>query len=69
MQLQMYKRRMIKNKLKKGVVKLKYVPTEEHVANVLTKPLSRVKLKTPSRQAWCSLKISLWKEGVIAEDL
>ena len=27
----------------KEVVKLKYVPTAEQVANVLTKPLSRVK--------------------------
>ena len=52
------------NKLQKGVVKLKYVPTEEHVANVLTKPLSRVKLKTPSRQAWCSPKRPPWKNGV-----
>ena len=42
MQMRMYNRRMIKNKVQKGVVKLKYVPTEEHVADVLTKPLSRV---------------------------
>ena len=41
----MYKRRMIKKKLQKGVVKLKYVPTEKHVADVLTKPLSHVKLE------------------------
>ena len=27
MQLEMYKKRMLKNKLQKGVVKLKYVPT------------------------------------------
>ena len=45
MQLWMYKRRMIKNKLQNGGVKLKYVPTKEHVADVLTKPLSRVKLE------------------------
>ena len=29
----------------KGAVKLKYVPTEEQVADVLTKPLSRVKFE------------------------
>ena len=28
--------------VKKGVVKLKYVPTEEQVAYILTKPLSHV---------------------------
>ena len=43
MQLRIYKKRMLKNKLQKGVVKLKYVPTEEQVANILTKPLARVK--------------------------
>ena len=41
----MYKRIMIKNKLEKGVVKLKYVPTEEQVADILTKLLSRVKFE------------------------
>ena len=45
MKLRMYKRRMIKNKLQKGVVKLKYVSTKEHVADVLTKPLSCVKFE------------------------
>ena len=45
MQFRMYKKRMLNNKLQKGAVKLKYVPTKEHVANVLTKPLSRVKLE------------------------
>ena len=40
-----YKRRMINNKLQKGAVKLKSVPTEEHLADVLTKPLSHVKLE------------------------
>ena len=45
MQLQMYKRRMIKNKLQKGVVKLKYVPIEELVADVLTKPRAHVKFE------------------------
>jgi hypothetical protein len=29
----------------KGVVKLQYVVIDEHVENVLTKPLSRVKLE------------------------
>ena len=41
----MYKRRMIKNKLQKGAIKLKYVLTEEQVEDVLTKPLSHVKFK------------------------
>ena len=36
---------MINKKVKKGAVKLKYVPTKEHVADVLTKPLSRVKFE------------------------
>ena len=36
----MYKRIMIKNKMQKGAIKLKYVPIEEQVADVLTKPLS-----------------------------
>ena len=30
---------------KKGVVKLKYVPTKEQIVDVLTKPLSRVKFE------------------------
>ena len=41
MQLQMYKKIM----WLKGVVKLKYVPTKEQIANVLTKPLARVKFE------------------------
>ena len=41
MQLQMYKKIM----WLKGVVKLKYVPTKEQVADVLTKPLARVKFE------------------------
>ena len=45
MQLWMYKRIMIKNKLQKGAVKLNYVPTEEQIADVLTKPLSHVNLE------------------------
>ena len=39
------KKRMLNNKLQKGVVKLRYVPTEEQVADVLTKPLSHVKFE------------------------
>ena len=31
--------------MQKGVVNLKYVPIEERMANVLTKPLSRVKFE------------------------
>ena len=45
MQLQMYKRRMIKNKLQKGAVKLKYVPTKEQVAYVFTNPFFYVKFE------------------------
>ena len=41
----MYNKRMLKNKLFKGAVKLKYVPTKEQVADVLTKPLARVKFE------------------------
>ena len=33
----------IRNMVEKGVVKLQYIATDEQVANVLTKPLSRVK--------------------------
>ena len=35
----------IRDMVQKGAVKLKYVPTEEQVADVLTKPLSRVKIE------------------------
>ena len=35
----------IQDMVQKGIVKLKYVPTEEQVADVLTKPLSRVKFE------------------------
>ena len=45
MQLRMYKRRIINKKLQKGAVKLKYVPTKEHVADVLTNPLSHAELE------------------------
>ena len=45
MQLRMYKKRMLKNKLHKGAVKLNCVPTEEQLANPLTKPLARVKFE------------------------
>ena len=31
---------MIKNKLQKGAVNIKHAPTEEHVADVLTKTVS-----------------------------
>ena len=36
---------MLNNKLQKGAVKLKYVPTKEQVADVLTKPMPRVKFE------------------------
>ena len=35
----------IRDMVQKGAIKLKYVSTDEQVANVLTKPLSRVKIK------------------------
>ena len=35
----------IQDMIQKGVVKLKYVPKEEQVADVLTKPLARVKFE------------------------
>ena len=35
----------IRDMVHKGAVKLKYVPTEEQVADVLTKPLARVKFE------------------------
>ena len=41
----MYKKIMLKNKLRKGAVKLKHVPTKEQVAYVLTKPLAHVKFE------------------------
>ena len=41
-QLRMYKKRILKNKLQKGAVKLKYAHIKEQVENVLTKPLARV---------------------------
>jgi hypothetical protein len=31
--------------IQKGAIKLQYVPTDEHVANMLTKPLSREKFE------------------------
>jgi hypothetical protein len=37
-------------------VKLQYVGTDEQVADVMPKPLSRVKFETLSRQAWYSPK-------------
>ena len=35
----------IKDMVQKGALKLHYVVTEEHVADVLTKPLARVKFE------------------------
>ena len=35
----------IRDMVRKGAVKLKYVPTEEQVVDVLTKPLDRVKFE------------------------
>ena len=36
---------VIRYMVQKGAIKLKYVPTKEHVANVLTKPLAHVKFE------------------------
>ena len=35
----------IKDMVQRGVVKLQYVATDEQIADVLTKPLARVKFK------------------------
>ena len=35
----------IKDMVQRGAVKLQYVATDEHIADVLTKPLTRVKSK------------------------
>ena len=40
-----FKYHFIWDMVQKGAVKLKYVPTEEQVADVLTKPLDRVKFE------------------------
>ena len=45
MQLRMYKKRMLKNKLQKGAIKLKYVPTKEQVVDVLTKVVDCAKFE------------------------
>ena len=39
------KNHFIRDMVQKGVVKLKYVPTKEQVADVLTKPLAHVKFE------------------------
>ena len=45
MQLRMYKKRMLKNKLQKGVVNLKHVLTYEQVVDLLTNPMTHVKFE------------------------
>ena len=35
----------VRDMVQRGAVKLQYVPTEEQVADVLTKPLSRIKFE------------------------
>ena len=69
MQLQIYKKRMLNNKLQKGVVKLNHVPTKEQVVDVLTKPLARVNFEY-FRDKICvvqSPKGPLSKEGVTVD--
>ena len=39
------KHHFIRDMVQKGAVKLKYVPTEEQVVDVLTKPLAHVKFE------------------------
>ena len=48
----------IRDMVQKGAIKLKYVPTKEQVADVLTKPLSHVKFE-----------YFLDKLGVVRKDL
>ena len=57
----------IRDIVKKGVIKPKYVPTEEQVADVLTKPLSRVKFEYPLSQ----VKFEYFRDklGVVQKDL
>ena len=43
----------IRDMVQRGVVKLQYVATDEQIADVLMKPLARVKFKY--FKAWCSL--------------
>ena len=38
-------RKLLFDMVQRGAVKLQYVATEEQIANVLTKPLARVKFK------------------------
>ena len=35
----------IRDMVQKGVVKLQYIATDEHIADVLTKPLAKVKFE------------------------
>ena len=53
----MYIKTMLKNKLQKGVLKLKYVPTKEQVVDVLTKPLAYVNFE----YFWDKLGVA-WKD-------
>jgi hypothetical protein len=38
-----YKHYIIHDKIQEGEVKLEYIPTDEQTADILTKPLSRIK--------------------------
>ena len=40
-----FKYHYIRDMVQRGAVKLQYVATNEHIANVLTKPLARVKFE------------------------
>jgi hypothetical protein len=52
----------IRDMVQKGVVKLHYVGTDAQVANVLTKPLSRVKLEY-FREKFCVVRKDLPQKG------
>ena len=49
----------IRYMVQRGVVKLMYVATEEHISNVLTKPLARVKFEYfKEKLGFLQLKVS-----------
>ena len=53
--------------VQKGAIKLKYVPTEEQVADVLAKPLARVKFEYFRDKLGVVRKGPLSKEGVTVD--
>ena len=53
----------------RGALKLQYVAIEEHIANVLTKHLARVKFEYFQRKTWCDLDRDPSKEGVMCSSI